>query len=86
MKLDFFENLIKETLTKEIYTKDELMAIFHLNSLEFEEKFLTPNTKQCKQFKLRQRTLHVVSGKQFIYCCLSYFHTNVEFFHTFHNM
>lgn len=63
LDLESFERLIKDSLTKDIYTKDELMHMFHVSSKDFEEKFLTPNTKNSKEFKLRQRALHVVSGK-----------------------
>ena len=57
------ESLIKKLLTKDVYTKDELMRIFHLSSHEFEEQLLTPNTKHSTEFKLRQRALHVVQGE-----------------------
>lgn len=60
--LDQFETLIKKHLTKDVYTKDELMAIFHLSSHDFDEQLLTPNTRNEKEFKLRQRALHVVQG------------------------
>lgn len=59
---DEFETLIKKHLTKDVYTKEELMSIFHLNAHDFEEKLLTPNTKNAKEFKLRQRALHVIQG------------------------
>lgn len=72
LELDCFEHLIKKTLTKDIYDKDELIAIFQLNQHEFEEKFLTPNTKKYKQFKLRPRALHVVSG-EYLFIILSLF-------------
>jgi len=58
-----FENLVKKHLTKDIYTKAELMEIFHLKEHEFDEKMLTANTKDAKEFKLRQRALHVIQGK-----------------------
>lgn len=56
------ETLIEKHLTKDIYTKDELMKIFQINAHEFEEKLLTANTKNASEFKLRQRALHVVQG------------------------
>ncbi|KAL7051630.1 hypothetical protein ACKWTF_004539 [Chironomus riparius] len=55
-----FENLVKKHLTKDVYTKAELMDIFHLKEHEFNEKMLTTNTKDAKEFKLRQRALHVI--------------------------
>jgi hypothetical protein len=62
IELDEFETLIKKHLTKDIYTKQELIGIFHISQSDFEEKMLTPNTKHAKEFKLRQRALHVVQG------------------------
>lgn len=62
IELDQFEALIHEHLTKDVYTKDELMSIFHIGAQEFEEKLLTANTVHAKEFKLRQRALHVVQG------------------------
>ncbi|CRL03771.1 CLUMA_CG016182, isoform A [Clunio marinus] len=60
VELEEFEALIKKHLTKDVYTKDELMSIFHIHEKEFEEKMLTPNTKDEKEFKLKQRALHVI--------------------------
>lgn len=62
IELEEFESLIAKHLTKDVYTKDELMKIFHLSSHEFEKELLTPNTIHAKAFKLRQRALHVVQG------------------------
>lgn len=62
IELEEFEALIKKHLTKDIYTKAELMSVFHIGSEEFGEKLLTANTKNAKEFKLRQRALHVVQG------------------------
>lgn len=66
VELDEFENIIKKHLTKDVYTKEELMEIFKLTSVEFEALMLTPNTKHEKTFKLRQRALHVVQGREII--------------------
>jgi N-acetylgalactosamine kinase len=63
IELDQFEMLIKKLLTKDVYTKHELMEAFRLTSSEFDDKLLTPNTRNAKEFKLRQRALHVVQGK-----------------------
>lgn len=62
VEFEEFETLILKHLTKEVYTKDELMATFHLSKHEFEEQLLTPNTAHAKEFKLRQRALHVIQG------------------------
>lgn len=63
INLEQFELIIKENLTKDKYTKDELMDLFQMSSSQFDESFLTPNTKHVKEFKLRQRSLHVVQGE-----------------------
>lgn len=63
MDLEQFEMLIKENLTKDKYTKNELIDIFEVSHSKFEDAFLTPNTKHVKEFKLRQRALHVVQGE-----------------------
>jgi N-acetylgalactosamine kinase len=62
VELEEFESLIQHHLTKDVYTRQELMGIFHLSSHEFEEQLLTENTKHAKEFKLRQRALHVIQG------------------------
>lgn len=68
IELEELEQLIKKHLTKDVYTKEELMEIFKLHEKEFEEQMLTPNTRNEKTFKLRQRALHVIQGKiYFIY-------------------
>lgn len=66
IELEELEQLIKTHLTKDVYTKEELMVIFKLSSVEFEEKMLTPNTKHEKAFKLRQRALHVIQGNFYL--------------------
>lgn len=71
VELDEFEQLIKKHLTKDIYTKQELINIFHISETDFVEKMLTPNTKHAKEFKLRQRALHVVQGIYFLNFILS---------------
>lgn len=69
IELEQLETLVNSLLTKDVYTKDELMAIFHISSSEFDEKLLTPNTIHAREFKLRQRALHVVQG---LFSSLSY--------------
>lgn len=71
IELDQFESLIKKTLTKDVYKREELMEIFHLDKHQFEETMLTPNTKHMKEFKLRQRALHVIQG-EFLLFSLSF--------------
>lgn len=67
IELEEFEQLIKTHLTKDVYSKEELMEIFKLHTVEFEEKMLTPNTRNEKTFKLRQRALHVIQGELLSY-------------------
>lgn len=62
IELDELEALILKHLTKEVYTKDELMSIFDISSKDFDQEFLTANTIHATKFKLRQRALHVVQG------------------------
>lgn len=71
IELDQFESLIVKHLTKDVYTKDELMKFFHINSHEFDHELLTPNTIHETKFKLRQRALHVVQGlfSFFLFIC-----------------
>ncbi|XP_067646232.1 N-acetylgalactosamine kinase isoform X2 [Eurosta solidaginis] len=55
------EELILRWLPKDIYTRDELCAReLKVSDEEFEKEFLTVNTRQMMQFKLRQRALHVI--------------------------
>lgn len=81
IELDQFESLIVQHLTKDVYTKDDLMNIFHLSSHEFDEQLLTPNTIHATKFKLRQRALHVVQG--LFYCFLSMIHYAILSSNTF---
>lgn len=61
-----FESLIVKHLTKDVYTKDELIKTFHISSHEFDERMLTPNTIHATKFKLRQRALHVIQGSFYL--------------------
>ncbi|GAB0098251.1 N-acetylgalactosamine kinase [Sergentomyia squamirostris] len=58
--LDEMETLTADCLSKELYTREDLFAEFQVDSEEFEEYLLTPNTRKSQIFKLRQRALHVV--------------------------
>lgn len=60
--LEEMESLVQTYLTKEIYSRDELIYEFGIDEKEFEDKLLTPNTKTATDFKLRQRALHVIQG------------------------
>ncbi|XP_053956537.1 N-acetylgalactosamine kinase [Anastrepha ludens] len=55
------EELVVKWLPQDIYTRAELCAReLQVSNDEFEEEFLTANTQQMTQFKLRQRALHVI--------------------------
>lgn len=63
ISLEEFESFANRILNQEMYTRDDIINILEANENEFEEKFLTPNTKHLEKFKLRQRALHVIQGK-----------------------
>uniref|UniRef100_A0A1L8E204 Putative galactokinase n=2 Tax=Nyssomyia neivai TaxID=330878 RepID=A0A1L8E204_9DIPT len=58
--LDEMESLADEYLSKEAYTRSELISVFQVDTAEFEESLLTPNTRKSELFHLRQRALHVL--------------------------
>lgn len=43
-----------------LYKRSDIIKNLGITENEFEEKFLTPNTKHLIEFKLRQRSLHVI--------------------------
>ncbi|XP_065081953.1 N-acetylgalactosamine kinase [Ochlerotatus camptorhynchus] len=57
--LEEMENLTSSYLTQMAYTREELLNIFEIDSTDFVENLLTPNTRDAQIFKLRQRALHV---------------------------
>uniref|UniRef100_A0A7G3AIA7 Putative galactokinase n=1 Tax=Lutzomyia longipalpis TaxID=7200 RepID=A0A7G3AIA7_LUTLO len=58
--LSEMETLTEEYLSQEIYMRSELLSVFQVDSQEFEECLLTPNTRLSESFRLRQRALHVL--------------------------
>ncbi|XP_034657012.1 N-acetylgalactosamine kinase isoform X2 [Drosophila subobscura] len=60
MDNETFENLIKEKLTKWVYTRADICQEWGITEQELETKFLTANTQHMQEFKLRQRALHVI--------------------------
>lgn len=52
IELEELEELIHKHLTKDVYSRDELMRFFHISSHEFEEKLLTANTIHATEFKV----------------------------------
>lgn len=57
--LEDMVKLVLEHLSKDVYTKEELCDILEVNEEEMDSLYLTPNTKHLKEFKLKQRALHV---------------------------
>lgn len=57
--LDEMETLAQECLTRDIYTRADLLAEFQVDADDFEESLLTPNTRSSQLFRVRQRALHV---------------------------
>ncbi|KAL4713816.1 hypothetical protein ACJJTC_015470 [Scirpophaga incertulas] len=51
--------LVKKVLTKHIYGKNEICDLLMITEADLNEIYLTPNTRDITEFKLRQRALHV---------------------------
>uniref|UniRef100_T1GSX9 GHMP kinase N-terminal domain-containing protein n=1 Tax=Megaselia scalaris TaxID=36166 RepID=T1GSX9_MEGSC len=58
--LEQLEELADKELPKDNYTVKDVLEALDVSEDEFSESFLTPNTKHMKNFKLRQRALHVI--------------------------
>lgn len=56
------ERYALEFVSQDIYKRSELCEVFGVTNEEFERDFLTENTRNMQQFKLKQRTLHVIQG------------------------
>uniref|UniRef100_A0A1A9W4J9 Galactokinase n=1 Tax=Glossina brevipalpis TaxID=37001 RepID=A0A1A9W4J9_9MUSC len=54
------ENIARNLLEKDYYTRTELCEIFSINNDEFENEFLYARTHHMQTFKLRLRALHVI--------------------------
>ncbi|KAI8115601.1 hypothetical protein FF38_00459 [Lucilia cuprina] len=54
------ENYALEFVNKDIYKRSELCNIFQIDDQTFQREFLTCNTQHMQEFKLKQRTLHVI--------------------------
>ncbi|KAG6460361.1 hypothetical protein O3G_MSEX011933 [Manduca sexta] len=57
--LEDMVRLVDEYLPKDIYTKDEICRILETSEEDLDHSILSPNTRHLKEFKLRQRALHV---------------------------
>lgn len=58
-----FEVFADRILQNEIYTRDDVIGALEINESELENDFMTVNTRHIQKFKLRQRALHVIQGK-----------------------
>ena len=54
------EQFVDQYLNQDLYTRDTLLDLFDIGEDELIEDLLTPNTRNAKTFKLRQRGLHVI--------------------------
>ncbi|CAN8006536.1 unnamed protein product, partial [Ixodes hexagonus] len=52
-------SVAKKVLHVASYTRAELCSLLHVDEDQFEESFLTKNTKHVQEFKLYQRAVHV---------------------------
>lgn len=57
-----FEEFAQRILTKDHYSKDDIIEMLEVDQHEFENNLLTPNTRHLNKFKLRQRAVHVIQG------------------------
>ncbi|XP_055911721.1 N-acetylgalactosamine kinase [Eupeodes corollae] len=58
--LDELEAMASKILSKDIYTREDILQELQVSEKEFENDCLTPNTRKMSHFKLRQRALHVI--------------------------
>lgn len=58
-KLEDMVKLVLKQLPKDIYTKDEICSLLAISEKELDSLYLSPNTRHFKEFKLKQRALHV---------------------------
>lgn len=58
------ENLALKCIHKDIYKRSELCSTFGMDDQAFQQEFLTSNTQHMQEFKLKQRTLHVIQGNK----------------------
>lgn len=57
--LEDMVELVYKQLPKDIYTKDEICDLLAVSENELNSLYLSPNTRHFKEFKLKQRALHV---------------------------
>lgn len=54
---------VDKLLSKEVYTRQDVLQELEITSSELDKEILTPNTIHLDEFKLRQRALHVFQGR-----------------------
>lgn len=54
------EFTVDKNLPNDVYSRSDIIKELNITEEEFEEKLLTANTRHIKEFKLRQRLLHVL--------------------------
>lgn len=62
-----FEAFANGILTKDLYSRDDIINLLDIDQNEFETNLLTANTKHLSKFKLRQRAMHVIQGIIILY-------------------
>lgn len=58
--LEELEQLADKELQKDNYTREDVLKELDISEKDFMDNFLTPNTRDMENFKLRQRALHVL--------------------------
>lgn len=62
--LDEMENLAKDCIKQESYSKADLIEVFGITEEELLKSLLTPNTQEINKFYVRPRALHVFQEAQ----------------------
>lgn len=60
VSLNDLRDLADDLLKKQIYSRNDILDILDVDDVEFEELFLSANTKGMSKFNLRDRGLHVL--------------------------
>lgn len=66
VSLNQLHDLADDILEKEVYTLSDVLKILEIKDVDFQEIFLSANTKEMTKFNLRKRALHVLQGEQTI--------------------
>lgn len=62
VSLNELHDLVNKTLKLDVYTLDDILSILDIELVEFQDIFLSANTKGMTTFILRNRALHVLQG------------------------